>query len=302
MRALGAGPAMAMADGLLGVVGAIAAGSLLAVGVAVGLSPLAPIGPVRPVYPDIGVAFDWIGPRFRVPLVRRGARGDRVCSSPSGVAPHRLAQRPDAPERDPGWVRAAAAGLPPSAVLGIRSALGERAGRGAAPVRSALLGAVIAITVIVTSLTFASSLNALVSQPPLYGWNWDYAAAGWLLGRREPAGGGDDRTARPRSRCGPLGRRLLRERQPGRAVRARAGHETGRRGEPRPCSTGHALASGLRSCSGRRPWRRCTHTSATPSSRRRTVTPRSACASSGRRPCRRSAGRVIPHWRWGPGR
>ena len=41
-----------------------AVGSLLAVAVAVGLSPLAPIGAVRPVYPDPGIAFDWtvLGP------------------------------------------------------------------------------------------------------------------------------------------------------------------------------------------------------------------------------------------------
>ena len=59
VRALGAGPTMAMADGLLGVLGAVLAGSLLAIAVAVALSPLTPIGPVRSVYPDIGVAFDW---------------------------------------------------------------------------------------------------------------------------------------------------------------------------------------------------------------------------------------------------
>lgn len=34
-------------------------GSLLAVMVAVGLSPLTPLGPVRPVYPNPGIAFDW---------------------------------------------------------------------------------------------------------------------------------------------------------------------------------------------------------------------------------------------------
>ena len=41
---------------------------------------------------------------------------------------------------------------------------------------------------IVTSLTFASSLNALVSQPPLYGWNWDYALlAGFSAAENLPA-------------------------------------------------------------------------------------------------------------------
>jgi len=92
------------------------------------------------------------------------------------VAPHRLAAKPRLPEGDPAWNRAAAsAGLPPSAVLGLRSALGSGSARSAAPVRSALLGAVVAVVVIVTSITFGASLNALVSQPSLYGWNWDYA-------------------------------------------------------------------------------------------------------------------------------
>ena len=93
---------MAMADGLLGVVGAIVAGSLLAVGVAVGLSPLAPIGPVRPVYPDIGVDFDWtvLGLGFLLFVVALTATALLVAFR---VAPHRLALRPVIPGRDPGW-------------------------------------------------------------------------------------------------------------------------------------------------------------------------------------------------------
>jgi predicted lysophospholipase L1 biosynthesis ABC-type transport system permease subunit len=175
VRALGAGPAMAMADGLVGVLGATAAGSVLAVGVAVALSPLAPIGPVRPVYPAIGVSFDWtvLGFGFLLFVVALTVAALVVAFR---VAPHRLAGKAARTARDPAWHRAAlAVGLPPSAMLGIRSALSSRSGRDAAPVRSALLGAVVAVTVIVTSLTFASSLNALVSQPPLYGWNWNYA-------------------------------------------------------------------------------------------------------------------------------
>jgi hypothetical protein len=58
LRALGAVPAMTTADGPVGILGAVAAGALLAVAVAVGLSPLAPIGAVRPVYPHPGLAFD----------------------------------------------------------------------------------------------------------------------------------------------------------------------------------------------------------------------------------------------------
>jgi hypothetical protein len=49
---------MAMGEGLLGILGAIVLGSLLAAGVAIGLSPLAPIGPVRAVYPAPGIEID----------------------------------------------------------------------------------------------------------------------------------------------------------------------------------------------------------------------------------------------------
>jgi hypothetical protein len=37
-----------------------------------------------------------------------------------------------------------------------------------------LLGTVLAVAMVVTTLTFASSLHTLVSHPALYGWNWSY--------------------------------------------------------------------------------------------------------------------------------
>jgi FtsX-like permease family len=49
---------LGQADDLV-VLAAVVLGSLLAVAVAVGLSPLAPLGPVRPVYPSPGIAWDW---------------------------------------------------------------------------------------------------------------------------------------------------------------------------------------------------------------------------------------------------
>jgi hypothetical protein len=42
------------------------------------------------------------------------------------------------------------------------------------PVRSALLGTVLAVGLLVGTLTFASGLHTLVSSPALYGWNWSY--------------------------------------------------------------------------------------------------------------------------------
>ena len=125
VRSLGAGPAMVMADGLLGVMGAILAGSLLALGIAVALSPLAPIGPVRPLYPEGGVSFDWtvLGFGFPLFLVLLSAAAVTVAFK---VAPHRTITSRTL-ERSHVWDRAAhAVGLPVSAVLGLRSALRGR--------------------------------------------------------------------------------------------------------------------------------------------------------------------------------
>src|SRR6202021_2348879 len=49
------------------------------------------------------------------------------------------------------------------------------AGRNSVPVRSAIIGAAIAVFVVVGTVTFGSSLTTLISHPALYGWNWDYA-------------------------------------------------------------------------------------------------------------------------------
>ena len=188
LRALGAGPAMTVCDGLIGVIGAVVTGSLLAAAVAVLLSPLAPIGPVRPVYPDRGVAADWavlcLG--FVILAVVPSATAVAVAYR---VSPHRATRDGGDAGRGSRVTRAAAAcGLPPAAVTGIRAALGPASGREAAPVRSALLGSVIAVAVVAASITFGSSLSFLVSRPRLYGWNWDYALlAGFSAAENLPA-------------------------------------------------------------------------------------------------------------------
>jgi hypothetical protein len=88
------------------------------------------------------------------------------------AAPHRVVTRLER-ERASGVARAVtSAGLPPAAVTGIRFALEPGAGRNAVPVRSAILGAVLAVVVVIGTITFGSSMNTLVSHPALYGWNW----------------------------------------------------------------------------------------------------------------------------------
>jgi hypothetical protein len=91
-------------------------------------------------------------------------------------APHRVASR--IRMRSGSGTRIVAsvarAGLPAPAVVGVRMAVEPGEGRSAVPVRSALLGSVLAVALVVTTLTFGSSLQTLVSSPPLYGWNWSY--------------------------------------------------------------------------------------------------------------------------------
>ena len=178
LRALGAGPAATTADGLPGVLAAVAAGVLLAAVVAVALSPLAPLGAVRAVYPYRGVAFDW------TVLSGGGAVLGAVLAGTALVtgwrrAPHRARGAPGAtPSRalGPRAVHAARAlGVPVPAAEGLRLALDPGQERDAVPARPAILAAVLASVVMLATVTFGASLNALVSHPALYGWNWTYA-------------------------------------------------------------------------------------------------------------------------------
>ena len=222
LRALGAGPVMTTADGLVGVLGAVVLGAVLAVVVAVGLSPLAPFGAVRPLYPDLGIAFDWtvLGLGFAVLVVVLGTASVLLAYR---AAPHRgdLARRRRA-ERAPTLSRvAAASGLGPSATTGIRSAFGSGGGRDAAPVRSAILGSVLAVVVVASSIIFGASLTALGLPSPALRVELELRAVVRLLGGRGPARRADRRPARPRPGRGALGRGVLRGRGDRRAAGGR---------------------------------------------------------------------------------
>jgi hypothetical protein len=175
LRALGAAPAATMADGLLGVVGAAVAGSLLAAAVAVGLSPLSLFGPVRQVEQAPGIDVDWtvLGPGMLALTLVLALVAAAVAYR---LAPHRAARRVRAAGRGSGVVAAAlAAGLPASGEAGLRFALEQGRGRTAVPVRSVMAGTVLAVAVGIATLTFGTSLSTLISHPALYGWNFDYA-------------------------------------------------------------------------------------------------------------------------------
>jgi FtsX-like permease family/MacB-like periplasmic core domain len=186
LRALGADRRMALWEGLIGVLVSVVIGSLLAVGVAVVLSPLTPLGPVRPVYPTGGFAFDWtvLGLGLVALIVLLGAVA--VVLASRGIAMTTVQRAPEAGAPVSRLARSAAtSGLPLSAVTGLRFALESGRGRDTVPVRSAILGAVLAVAVLVTTVTFGASLDSLVSHPANYGWNWNDALLSGFAGAED---------------------------------------------------------------------------------------------------------------------
>jgi FtsX-like permease family len=147
---------------IVGTVGA--AGALL---LATLLSPLTPVGAARLAAPG-RLAFDprvfLLGAGLTViavavlavwPAVRPARRGP--ATAPPQAGPARLVSS------------AAAAGAPPSALLGIRSALQRRLDGPPAPVGTALLGTVLAVAALCATAVFGGSLGHLLATPALYG-------------------------------------------------------------------------------------------------------------------------------------
>jgi ABC-type antimicrobial peptide transport system permease subunit len=153
-----------------------AAGSLVAVCVAILLSATMPVGSVaRKAEPHPGISVDVLivfgGAAAMLAIVVVVAaipawRSVRYLAGPSEPA--------GGPRRgSPVAARLARAGFPPTAVSGVRLALEPGQGATAVPVRTTVAGVVIAIAAIATALTFGASFNRLVDTPRLYGQNWD---------------------------------------------------------------------------------------------------------------------------------
>jgi hypothetical protein len=175
LRALGAGPLGATADGVLGVLAAVLAGALLAVAVAIALSPFSLFGPVRQAEPGRGFYVDATVLGLGA-LAIAGVLGGVAVVIGYRQAPHRAAARTHGADRGSVLVRAGlGAGLGATGVAGLRFALEPGRGRTAVPVRSVLTGGVLAVTVVAATLTFGASLSNLIARPALYGWNFSYA-------------------------------------------------------------------------------------------------------------------------------
>jgi len=183
LQSLGANTWTAVICELVGVMLAVVMGALLAVALAIALSPLAPLGPVRFVYPYRGVSFDWtvLGLGAAILIMALGVIG--LVMARRELKRLRLGRRVDALSED-SWVTrlTTTTGIPLPLATGLRFALKSGRGPDAAPVRSAILGSILAVVVLVTTVTFGASLDSLVSHPSLYGWNWNYALLSGFAG------------------------------------------------------------------------------------------------------------------------
>jgi hypothetical protein len=169
LAAIGADRRQLVALGMARCLVLALAGAAGAVLIAIALSPIAPLGEARVAEASTGVTID-------VVVVLFGALGTAAVVLLLGAWPASRAARPLrsdqlAPVTRPSVVVAqlAAAGAPPTAVVGVRYALERRSGRATVPVGSALLGTVLAVIALSGTAVFGASLAHLTSTPKLYG-------------------------------------------------------------------------------------------------------------------------------------
>jgi hypothetical protein len=174
LRSQGTDRAAMTSDAVLGPLCAVFLGALLAGGLAIALSPLMPIGPSSQVNPAPGVSFDWTVLLVGFAVLSLGLGGLTVALA-ARRATRRYGERQQPGRRSKVVDVAARSGLAEPAIAGLRFSLERGRGRTAVPVRSALMGAALAVAVVVATVTFGSSLDTLDSHPALYGWNWTYA-------------------------------------------------------------------------------------------------------------------------------
>ena len=170
LRAMGASPSGLVLDAVLGPVCAVAAGTVLALAVAVAASPLAPLGQLHRLEPAPGVSFDWA-------VLGAGAAASLLILSVAAVTlawvdvGSRSRERGLADRR--AAARTAALSLPVTARAGVSFAFQpERAGS-PRPVVPGVLGTAVALVILLGSLAFGASLSNLASHPALYGWAWN---------------------------------------------------------------------------------------------------------------------------------
>jgi hypothetical protein len=148
-------------------------GTFFAVALSFLASPLMPIGPVRRVDPSRGLSLDLTVLGLGAIALLVGLLAFVVVSAWLAATPASGHRRRVHGSRVAD--AAIAAGVPTPGVAGLRLAFSSADARSAASSRSVLAGTMIAIAALTGALTFGASLDDLVHQPHLYGWNWNAA-------------------------------------------------------------------------------------------------------------------------------
>jgi len=147
------------------------AGAVLAVALAIALSPVFPTGLAGTAEPDPGLRVDAL-------VLMLGAFGVASIAVLLSAWPAWRVTRPvsgatPVPTRVSIAGRALAGGAPLPVSTGVRMALEPGRGRSAVPVRSSLAGVTLGIVTLVGAITFGASLAHLLATPELYGQTWD---------------------------------------------------------------------------------------------------------------------------------
>jgi hypothetical protein len=154
------------------------AAAVVAVGVAFALSPLLPVGLGRLAEPHPGFAFD-------ATAIGLGALGLIALVFMLSAVPAARAARVRPPRdekfahRGGDWTGATArAGLPLTAVVGVRLALKQGSGRNAVPIRSTLATIALSLAAFAIAIDVGASLTRMLDTPRLYGLTWDAGLQG----------------------------------------------------------------------------------------------------------------------------
>ena len=172
LQALGVTRGQLLLIAVLQTLAAAVVGTVVAVGSALLLSPLAPLGLARRADVEVGFHADLL-------VLLLGVAGCIVLMLGRALLPafvsSRVVDRARGARRSRAADGLARAGLPAPSVAGVQMALDPGHGRTAVPVRTAIAGTVVATVVLIAALAFGSSLTRLSDSPRLQGWTWDFA-------------------------------------------------------------------------------------------------------------------------------
>lgn len=145
-------------------------GAVLAFVVAFAASPVMPLGLARRAEPDPGFDLDPLVLGVGAVVVAFVVIALGLLAAQRVVAASARTETPTSSS-----VSRALAGAPLTPPIAVGASMALESGRGASavPVRSAIAGAIVAITGVVAVVVFAASLATLATTPAAYGYNWD---------------------------------------------------------------------------------------------------------------------------------